>query len=109
MPNVTAGRLEREMPSSYHCIICKGSMPVDGPQAHRLDPCGLVVVGNANRDWREQREQAYWCHFECFRRVIQSDGLLFIADADFSTNGEIADESAAEAAVNQKHADPGTT
>ncbi|MDZ4688807.1 MAG: hypothetical protein SH850_27345 [Planctomycetaceae bacterium] len=80
------------MPLSYHCVICKGSMPFDGPQAHRLDPCGLVVVGNADRDWRDQRDQTFWCHFECFRRLVGDDGVLYIKDADFATNGEAADE-----------------
>ena len=71
------------MPLSYHCVICKGSMPLDGPQAHRLDPCGLVVVGNADREWRDQREQTFWCHFECFRRLVCDDGVVYIKDADF--------------------------
>jgi len=83
-------------------------MPIDGPQAHRLDPCGLVVVGNADRGWRDQREQTFWCHFECFRRLVGDDGVLYIKDADFATHGEAADERAAEEAAGQQtQAEPG--
>lgn len=87
------------MPPGYHCMICKGTIPFAGPQDHRLDPCALVIVGNADRDWREQREQTFWCHFECFRRLLDNDGVLYIKDSDFATNGEAADERADEDAA----------
>ncbi len=83
-------------PSGYHCVICKGSMPLDAPQAHRLDPCGLVLVANSDCEWRDQREQTFWCHFECFRRLVDDDGVLYIQEADFPTKGESAVEYAAE-------------
>lgn len=86
------------MPLSYHCVICKETIPSDGPQDHRLDPCGLVVVGNADREWRDRREQTFWCHFDCFRRLVSDDGVLYIKDVDFATNGEAADDRAAEEA-----------
>jgi hypothetical protein len=79
-------------PSGYHCVICKGSMPIDGSQSHRLDPCVLAVVANADCEWREQREQTFWCHFECFRRLVDDDSVLYIKEADFPTKGECADE-----------------
>ena len=96
------------MPPGYHCIICKGTVPFAGPHEHRLDPCGLVIVGNADRGWREQREQTFWCHFECFRRLVVDEGVLYINDADFSINGEVEDERAAEEAAGKlRQAEPG--
>jgi hypothetical protein len=89
------------MPPGYQCIICKGTVPFTGPHEHRLDPCGLVIIGNADRDWREQREQTFYCHFECFRRLVRDDGALYIQDEDFSTNNEVADERAAQEAAGQ--------
>lgn len=83
------------MPPGYHCVICKGTIPFTGPHEHRLDPCALVIIGNQDQDWREQREQTFYCHFECFRRLVGDDGVLYIKDEDCSTNGEIADERAA--------------
>ena len=82
----------------YHCCICKGSVAHFNPDGHRLDPCGLVIVGNIDKEWREQREQTFYCHFECFRRLLGDDGSLYIKDADFGTNGEVEDEVAAEEA-----------
>ncbi len=95
------------MPLGYRCVICKGTIPFTGPHEHRPDPCGLVIIGNADRDWREQREQTFNCHFECFRRLAADDGVLYIKDDDFSTNGEVADERAAQEAERRPvQADP---
>ncbi len=58
-------------------------MPTDGSQLHRLDPCGRVVMANADCEWRDQREQTGWCHFECFRRLLDDDGVPYIKEADF--------------------------
>ena len=82
----------------YHCCICKGSVSHAGPHEHQLDPCALVIVGHADKEWRDQKEQTFYCHFECFRKLVGDDGVLYIKDADFSTNGEAADARAAEEA-----------
>ncbi|HEX4612152.1 MAG TPA: hypothetical protein VH092_28415 [Urbifossiella sp.] len=76
------------MPPGYHCCICKGVVPDAGPQEHPLDPCALVVVGHADKEWRDQKEQTFFCHFECFRRLVGDDGVMYIKDADFGTNGD---------------------
>jgi hypothetical protein len=91
------------MPRGYFCCICKGSVPYNGPHEHVLDPCALVIVGNADKDWREQKEQTFYCHFECFRRLVADDGVLYIKDADFETNGVVADERAASSEVDDPH------
>jgi hypothetical protein len=56
-----------------------------------------VIVASIDKEWREQKEQTFYCHFECFRKLIGDDGVLYIMDPDFSTNGEIQDEQQAEA------------
>jgi hypothetical protein len=88
-------------------MICKGTMPFAGPHQHPLDPCALVIVGHADKEWRDQKEQTFYCHFECFRRLL-GDGVLYINDADFATNGEAADErTTEEAAAEQRQAEQG--
>lgn len=82
-------------------------MPMGGPQVHTLDPCALVIVGHADKEWREQKKQTFYCHFECFRKLVGDDGVLYIKDADFSTNGEAEDERAAEVTAEQRQAEPG--
>ena len=89
------GRSAKEgtaVPPGYFCMICKGTVPFAGPQEHPLDPCALVIVGHADKELRDQKEQTFYCHFECFRRLLGDDGVLYIKDADFATNGEAADE-----------------
>jgi hypothetical protein len=55
-------------------------------QAHPLDPCSLVLVGNSDRCRQDQREILFICHFECFQRVA-GDGCLAMTDPDFWTVG----------------------
>ena len=70
-------------------------MPMEGEQAHQLDPCALVLVAHTDRHWREQKEQTFPCHFECFRKLVDDDGLMYIAEPDFGCNGDFEDEDAA--------------
>jgi hypothetical protein len=60
----------------------------EGAQDHFLDLCALILVGHADKEWAEQKEQTFPCHFECFRKLVADDSLMYIADPDFSTNGE---------------------
>jgi hypothetical protein len=67
-------------------------MPESGPHGHTLDPCALVLVAHVDREWRDQKEQTFYCHFECFRRLVDDDSAMYVMDPDFSTNGEVEDE-----------------
>jgi hypothetical protein len=67
-------------------------MPAEGEQAHRLDPCALVLVAHADKEWRDQKDQSFWCHFDCFRRLVADDSVMYIMQPDFCTNGEVEDE-----------------
>jgi hypothetical protein len=84
------------MPFLYECCICKQTMPVASDQTKPLDPCSLVLVSNINLDRREQKEQEFPCHFECIRRLVGDDNLMFIMEPDYSTIGEMEDEQAAQ-------------
>ena len=84
------------MPPGYQCCICKGTVTFASPQGHVLDPCALVIIGHADKEWREQKEQTYNCHFDCFRKLVGELSCLQIADADFETNGAVADAIASE-------------
>jgi hypothetical protein len=71
-------------------------MPTEGGQGHVLDPCALILAAHIDKDWRDQKEQIFYCHFECFRKVVANDSLLYIMDPDYSTHGEVEDERRAE-------------
>src|SRR5438132_404805 len=80
------------MPLTHRCCICKQPMPHAGDPARPLDPCSLVLVSNVNLDRREHREQEFPCHFECFRRLVADDSIMYILEPDYSTIGEIEAE-----------------
>jgi hypothetical protein len=80
------------MPLAYRCCICKQPMPRQGDPDRPFDPCEIVLVTNIDRDRRDQKEQDFPCHFECFRRMISEDSILYIMEPDFSTIGEVEDE-----------------
>ena len=53
---------------NYECCICGDSIDKDS----QLDPCGLLIYSNINKDECEQLEQMFFCHYECFRRSMDS-------------------------------------
>ena len=66
------------------CIICKEEIENGG-----FDPCSLVIVAHSDQEWRNRKEQTFFCHMECFRKLVDDDSVLHIINADFPTNGEI--------------------
>lgn len=86
------------MSGKYSCIFCKDVIDGDDNKQHDLDPCAIVLVAHYDRERAEQKEQQFWCHFDCFRKMANDDGLMYIMQDDFSTIGEI------EAERNQENA-----
>jgi hypothetical protein len=84
-------------------------MPWSDEQAHVLDPCALIIVAHIDKEWRDQKEQTFYCQFDCFRRLVNHDGLMYIMQSDFSTNGEVEDERKAESAHEQRASDGSRT
>jgi hypothetical protein len=79
----------------YQCCFCKKAATTgDG---HRLNPVALTLVTNCDGPRDDQREQTFFCHFECFQRIYGDEGSLYIADPDFSTVGEFASEETTDA------------
>lgn len=75
----------------YQCCICKGTLSSQGG-ASPLDPCTLTLVSNFDLPREGQKEQQFFCHFECFRKTVNDDGIMHIMEPDFSTIGEIEEE-----------------
>jgi hypothetical protein len=69
------------------CCICKRTI-----EKGDFDPCSLVLIANSENEWREQKEQTFFCHMDCFRKTVNDDGIMYIIEPDFPTNGEIEDE-----------------
>ena len=81
--------MEASSDQEYYCCFCHDSVTAK-TQSHHLDPCGLVIIGNINKEYGEQKEQEFYCHFACFRKLVNNDGIMYIAESDFSTRDEIA-------------------
>lgn len=76
----------------YQCCLCKKK--VNTESASSLDPCGLILISNIDLPRNDQKEQEFFCHLECFRRLVNNDEIMYIMESDFSTIGEVkADES----------------
>lgn len=76
------------MSEQYSCIYCKNVIKMGADKQHELDPCLIVLVAHYDREWSEQKEQQFWCHFDCFRRLTNEDGVMYIMQPDFATNGQ---------------------
>jgi len=76
----------------YQCCICKET--VNKESASSLDPCSLILASNIDQPRDDQKEQEFFCHLECFRRLVNNDGIMYIIESDAATIGENkADES----------------
>ena len=79
----------------YQCCICKETVS-SAEKSSSLDPCALLVISNIDEPRNNQKEQQFFCHFECFRKLVNEDGNLYIMEDDFPTMGEIAQEDWSE-------------
>jgi len=70
------------------CCICKETIEKDV-----FDPCSLVLITNSDMEWPDQKEQTFFCHMGCFRRVVNDDNILYILEADFPANRELEEEA----------------
>ncbi len=73
----------------YECCICNETVSGE-MRSSSLDPCALILVSNIDQPPDSQKEQQFYCHFECFRKTVNCDGIMYIMDQDFATLGEIA-------------------
>lgn len=83
----------------YACCICKETVS-KSDNSPFLDPCALYLISNIDEARENQKEQQFFCHFECFRKLVNDDGIMYIAEDDFSTVGEIAADARSDTSEN---------
>jgi hypothetical protein len=76
----------------YECCICKNIVSGEH-RLNNLDPCALILVTNMGLPDEHQKEQQFFCHFECFRKIVNNDGIMYIKEDDFPSIGEIKRDS----------------
>ncbi|MBX3287765.1 MAG: hypothetical protein KF855_00345 [Acidobacteria bacterium] len=79
----------------YACCFCKDTVSAD-ERSHELDPCALLLIGHFDRSNNQQKEQQFFCHFICFRELVNDDGLLYIAEPGFPTVSEVIEDYSEE-------------
>jgi hypothetical protein len=86
-----------------HCCICKEGIEFEVNEDNiainpkGFDPCGLGLVTNVFGPKNDQREQWFFCHMECFRKMV-NDQSMYILEPDFETIGECERERLREVA-----------
>lgn len=70
--------------ANYSCLFCG-----EGIMAGTLDPCAIHLVAKINCPRNEQKEQTFFCHFNCIkqRAAIHPD-VFYIAEPDFPSVGD---------------------
>lgn len=46
----------------------------------KLDPCALILIPHYPQDQENREEQVFYCHFDCFRRLVADDSRLLFLD-----------------------------
>jgi len=72
----------------YQCVFCNQGISPLG-----LDPCALHLVAHIDKPNHMQKEQTFFCHFDCLRtRSEIHPANFYISEPDFPTVGEIEAE-----------------
>jgi hypothetical protein len=66
----------------YKCCICNEGIGEDAQKAHPFDPCAIILVGNWSKEREEQKAQQFFCHLECFRKLVEPLSSLYIEESD---------------------------
>jgi len=52
----------------YQCCFCGNNIE----ETHKLDPCATAIYTNLDKEQDEQLEQMFFCHYTCFKAVMES-------------------------------------
>jgi len=97
--------------ASVHCCICKEGVyfEIDADNnainPDGFDPCALIFVTNAFGTRNGQREQEFYCHADCFRKMVNDESIMYILEPGFETIGEfLAEQEREEAEASAENA-----
>jgi hypothetical protein len=66
----------------YQCCFCGEGIGDDTTKVHSFDPCAVLLIANWSKDEDKQKEQQFFCHFECFRKLTNSHAPIYIDDLE---------------------------
>ena len=70
------------------CVICKKEIEYR-LDTQGFDPCALTLTTHIDCENGEQKEQEFYCHFDCFRKIVNDDQIFHIKESDYPTKSEI--------------------
>ena len=70
----------------FKCLLCARRI-----ESGEFDPCILTLTARADRPYREQMQQDFYCHLACLQAKAEVRGVFYIAEPGYSTIGEIED------------------
>jgi hypothetical protein len=70
----------------YQCCFCDGTVSSQA-KSSLLDPCTVVLIAHFDENIENQKEQQFFCHFECFRKAAPNVPF-YIDQPDFPARGE---------------------
>ena len=54
------------------CCFCGDAIAEAAANGHTLDPCAVIVIGKWKKSSDLQVEQQYFCHLDCFKRLVET-------------------------------------
>lgn len=64
----------------YQCCICKQKITSEDKRRNEHNPCALTVTTNWDGNVMEQKEQIFFCHFDCFKTFYGDDSAFYLQD-----------------------------
>jgi len=58
------------MDLEFQCCLCGKAIAGHESGGHDLDPCAVLVIGNWRQSSEHHVERQYFCHIECFKRIV---------------------------------------
>jgi len=58
----------------HQCCFCGNNIE----ETHKLDPCGIIIYTNLDKEIDGQLEQMFFSHYECFHDAMDSGTRMYL-------------------------------
>ncbi|MGO4698165.1 hypothetical protein AB4Z50_28180 [Paenibacillus sp. 2TAB26] len=62
----------------YKCCICKQKITLEDKMMNNNNPCSLKITTNYDSTSMEQKEETFFCHFQCFKEFYGDDSTFYL-------------------------------
>jgi hypothetical protein len=68
---------------NYTCCFCGKKI-----ESNQVDPMNINVVGNYDKLVKDSPSQDFYCHFDCFKMLLQKDIAGYFLKSNFGSDDE---------------------